>query len=267
MKIVLIISLLFFSNASFAQQATPAPPPHAEPPPIVTKVIRIRYGNASKIAELISRGTSANVTADNVLSVIVLRGAPNSVASLEQTIHELDTPGTGQAVRAHRDVELIVSVLGASDKTELLSQGQISEALTPVVKQLRAVFPYRNYQLLSSMLLRSSEGTPGGNTGVIKNMANSGNLPQMSGYGVGFEQIIVSSEEDKPRIRIRNFSFKTSVPTLAGSIPNTTQWQDRDVLIRTDVDLREGQKVVVGKADVGSSDLALFVVLTARLVE
>lgn len=267
MKIALVISLIFLSNVSFAQQAAPAPPPHVELSPVTTKVVRIRYGGASKIAELISHGTPVNVTADNVLSVIVLRGASNQVAALEQTVHELDTPGTGPAAKSHRDIELIVSVLGASDKAELLPEGKISESLTPVVKQLQAVFPYKNYQLLSSMLLRSSEGTVGGNTGIMKTLPNAGNLPQVSGYGVGFEQITVSSEEDKPQIHVHNFSFKTSVPTSAGSIQNTTQWQNNDVLIRTYVDLREGQKVVVGKANVGSSDLALFVVLTARLVE
>lgn len=267
MKIALLISLIFLSNASFAQQAAPAPPSNTELSSTVTRVVRIRYGIAAKIAELVTGGVPVMVRGDNALNVIVLRGAPNLIASLEQTIRELDTPGTTQAAGAHRDIELIVSVLGASDKTELLSQGQISEALTPVVKQLRAVFPYKNYQLLSSMLLRSSEGTAGGNTGVMKNLANPGNLPQVSGYGVGFAQITVTSEEDKPRIRVSNFSFKTSVPTSAGTIPNTTQWQNNDVLIRTDVDLREGQKVVVGKADVGNTDLALFVVLTARLVE
>ena len=40
-----------------------------------------------------------------------------------------------------------------------------------------------------------------------------------------------------------------------------------DLTTTTDVALREGQKVVVGKANLDSSDLALFLVLTARLVD
>ena len=263
MKIILILSLLFLPNVSFAQQAPPAS--RAEPSDTVSKVVKVRYGIARKIAELIIPGTPVTVTADNILNVIVLKGAPNLVASLEQTIRELDLPGTAQTARAHRDIELVVTVIGGSDKTELLPEAQISEALAPVVKQLRAVFPYKSYQLLSSMLLRSSGGRPGGNTGVMKNLISPGTLPHVSGYEVGFEAI-TTSEEEKPTIHLRNFLFKTSVPTPIGPLPNTTQWQNNDVIIRTDVDLREGQKVVVGKADV-NNDLALFVVLTARLVE
>lgn len=39
------------------------------------------------------------------------------------------------------------------------------------------------------------------------------------------------------------------------------------VATETDVDLREGQKVVVGKANLDNTDLALFIVLSARLVD
>ncbi|HVN83075.1 MAG TPA: hypothetical protein VMW38_29095 [Terriglobia bacterium] len=40
-----------------------------------------------------------------------------------------------------------------------------------------------------------------------------------------------------------------------------------DTGINTDLDVREGQKVVVGKATVDNSNNALFLVLTARVVD
>ena len=267
MKVILIVSLLFLSNIAFAQQAAPPPASNVDPSVTVTKVVKVRYGIAGKIAELVTGGMPAMVKGDNALNVIILRGAPNLVASLEQTIRELDVPGTAQTARLHRNIELVVAVIGGSEDTELSGEERIPEALAPVVKQLRAVFPYKNYQLLSSMLLRSSEGAPSANTGVMKNLTSRGNLPHVSGYGFSVEAINVSSEEGKPNIHLRNFQFKTSVPTSTSTVPNTTQWQNNDIIINTQVDLREGDKVVVGKANVGNSDLALFVVLTARLVE
>ena len=267
MKITLTISLLLLSNASFAQQAAPPPASNAEPSATVTKVVRVRYGIATKIAGLVEGGVPVMVKGDNVLNAVILRGPANLVASMEQTIRELDVPGTEQPAKAYRDIELIVSVIGASDKTELLPEGQISEALAPVVKQLRTAFPYKNYQLLSSMLLRSSGGRPGENKGVMKSLISPGTLSRVSGYEVSFEAITIS-EEAKPNIHLRNFSFRTSVPLPTETNSNISYVsQDKNVNIITDVDLHEGQKVVVGKANVDSSDLALFIVLTARLVE
>ena len=266
MKLSLIVFFTLFAPAAFPQQADSKPAD-------VTKVIRIRYGIAQKIAELITPGTPATVTADNYSKVIVLKGNPNIVASLEQTIHELDAPGSAPTSYKSKDIELVVSVIGGSDKTELLPVGQIPEAMAPVIKQLRAAFPYKSYQLLSSMLLRSREGGKAESAGAMKSLVNIGNYSYPSSYSVGYNEADVSTEENKPTIYLKSFLFKMRYPVVSGSLGKdntsyaTTQFQQSDLVIVTDVHLREGQKIVVGKANIDSNDLALFVVLTARLVE
>jgi hypothetical protein len=45
------------------------------------------------------------------------------------------------------------------------------------------------------------------------------------------------------------------------------QGQKQYQYINTDVDVREGQKVVVGKANMDGSDRASIIVLTAKVVE
>ena len=171
----------------------------------------------------------------------------------------------GAASYRSKDIELIVSVIGGSDKAEPSPGGQPPEAMASVVKQLRTFFPYKNYQLLSSMLLRSSEGAETESQGVMKSLTSFENYSHPSGYTIFCEKASVSPEEGRPAIiHLRNFLFKTTVPTPVG---NTTQFQSINVEIRTDVDLREGQKIVVGKANIDNSDLALFVILTARIVD
>jgi hypothetical protein len=72
----------------------------------------------------------------------------------------------------------------------------------------------------------------------------------------------VQSSDSHPSIRATNVRFNVKVP-----IPITTStWQFVDVRIRADVDIREGQYVVVGKTGLGRSDNALILVLTARVV-
>ena len=44
-------------------------------------------------------------------------------------------------------------------------------------------------------------------------------------------------------------------------------FQYLDTGLNTDVDIREGQKVVVGKANMDGSDRASIVILTAKVVE
>ena len=252
MKFVLILSLLFFSESAFSQ--------------VVTKIVRVRYALPQKIADLIhGGGEPAVVRADNMLNVIFLKGNSNDVTSLEQTIHELDVPAAAVTSHNSKDVELIVSVIGGSSKTDFLPGSQTPEAMMPVIKQLRAIFPYKNYQLLSSVLLRSSEGATADNNGVLNSLTSFGNVSHPSGYDVGYSRSSISREEGNPIIHLQGFIFKTTVPTAAGK--DATEYQNVNIGIRTDVDLREGQKVVAGKANIDSSDLALFIVLTARVVD
>jgi hypothetical protein len=186
--------------------------------------------------------------------VIVLKGQPDAVASVEQTIHELDVPSTAPA---SKDIEVIVSVIGASSGSNLSPGQEMPEGMAPVVKQLRAIFPYKNYQLLSSMLLRSREGTRAENKGNMKSLPNTGDNAMPGDYDVSYNETNVTSEQGKSVIHLRKFQFLTDVPTSHRMF---------NVVVATDVDLPEGQKTVVGKANVESSDSALFVVLTARVV-
>jgi hypothetical protein len=149
---------------------------------------------------------------------------------------------------------LTVYVLNGSSSASATDEKPLA-ALAPVVKQLHAVFPYSNYQLLSTMLLRSGEGTPASTSGLLKGFGNS---TTPSRYSVDYKAARVSADETGPSIHLTGFHFVLSVaigPQLF------------DARIETDVDLREGQKVVVGKSNIETADSALFVVLVAKLVQ
>jgi hypothetical protein len=246
MRNAALILLMLLPELAFSQAA-------------VTKVVRVRYAKANSIAALLTGGIPVTVNHDDILQVIVLKGQPEAVASAEQTIRELDVPSN---VLTPKDIEVIVSVIGASNGSDLPSGQEMPEGMAPVVKQLRAIFPYKNYQPLSSMLLRSKEGTKAQNSGVMKSLAGAAE----SNYFVLYDGANVSSEAGKPVIHLQNFRFHTRLETHSVS-PGTTQTRSSNIDIATDTDLREGQKTVVGKADTGSNDSALFVVLTARLVD
>lgn len=240
-KVALIVCLALLPLFAFAQEQ-------------VTKIVHVQYANAQTLARMASMASNVAADADNTLHVIVLKGQPSAVDSVQQTIRELDVPS---AAPGWKDIEVIVSVIGASSGSDLPGQ-EMPGAMAPVVKQLRAIFPYKNYQLLSSMLLRSKEGAKAENKGNMKGFPSGGGSSIPGGYSVSYTYSSVSSEQNKPVIHLRNFQFSMDVPSSNRMF---------NVGVETDIDLPQGQKTVVGKANVESSDLALFVVLTARLVD
>jgi hypothetical protein len=75
-------------------------------------------------------------------------------------------------------------------------------------------------------------------------------------YHVAFNRVGVMSDEEGHVIRIDGLN-------LGASIPGTV----RETGFRTDIDVHEGQKVVVGKANIDTSNNAMILVVTARVVE
>ncbi len=70
-------------------------------------------------------------------------------------------------------------------------------------------------------------------------------------------EIRVSDGDSGPVIRLDG---------MAVEVTNQLNPEKPGASFRTDLEVREGQKVVVGKANMGGSDAALIVVITARLV-
>lgn len=231
---------------------------HSPLPEMVTKIVRVRYGNPRSLGVMAASDTGVHYQWDDSLRAIVLKGPAPAVASVEQIIHELDVPAS---VPVSRDVEVTVAVLGASSKPEVSSQSDVPDKLAPVIKQISAIFPYKNYHLLSSMLLRSREGGKSESQGLIQGISNA-DAAFLSPYRVAYDEANVSSAESKPTLHLRNFSFTSHARVQSGA-----QTWNSEISLQTDVDLHEGENVVVGKANTGDSDAALFVIVSARVVD
>ncbi len=239
-KFIAIACLALFPTLGFAQYATTK----EAGPPSITKVIRIRYVNAKTVAELVGPGSRAFVVGDNGLKAVVVKGQPADVAMAEQAIKELDVAPAGESAK---DVEVTVYVLGATNKSQ--SSSPAPKEIQPVIKQLESIFPYGSYQLLDTVLIRSREGKNAATTGVMKNFPGPADSPS-NGYMVAYSVPARLSEGPERLIRLDNFHFST-----------------HGVDIHTDLDVREGQKVVVGNSNVEGGDSALFVVVSAKVLE
>jgi hypothetical protein len=234
------------------------------PAPEVTKIIRVHNARPERLADMVRVG-GVVIHANDALKAIVIRGKAADVATLEQTIRELDTASTSAA---SRNVELMVYLVsGSSTMPPSSTPAEKLAVLAPVVKQLRAIFPYSDYLLLSTMLLRSGEGTSTSSNGLLKSFQNAPAIPPTI-YSIGYDSATVSPEAASPTIHLERFHFSTRIAIGTGpQVGTITQFQNFDIGIQTHVDLREGQKVVVGKANIESTDSAIFVILSAKLVQ
>src|ERR1700745_1273271 len=61
----------------------------SRPANVVTHMVRLQHADPVQVYQLLD-GTGARVRFDDVLRVVVISGTPSDVASLEQTIKDLD---------------------------------------------------------------------------------------------------------------------------------------------------------------------------------
>lgn len=237
---------------------------------LIIKVVPV-HGDAGLLAHL-AGGPRASAQGSDQLKAVVIKGTPADVAVVERSIHELDA--ASPAVSGGKNIELVVYVIGGSMEPLPGATETSGDALAPVVKQLRTVFPYKNYQTLGTMLLRSSQGSKTISTGIIKSLQKTGNEGEVlspSTYQLKFDSARATADS-VPVIHLDKFEFESRIPVVASVMKSkdgstaSSQFQSVPIGTQTDVDLREGQKVVVANSNIGNTNVSLFLVLAAHLV-
>jgi hypothetical protein len=225
----------------------------------VTHVFQFKYADGRGLQRVLA--PYGRVEVDSMLKALTVTVRDNTILSeVEQIIKRFDVPPPPVL---NIDVTIyLMSALGTP------SSGAVPAELEPVVKQLKSTFSYKGYQLIDTEVIRVRAGQGGDVSGVVDN------APSLDGNRtiskVGFRSASVSTDEKGRAIRIDGLKVGLRIPVASsgpGVGPGQKQYQYIDTGLNTDVDVREGQKVVVGKANMDGSDRASIVVLTAKVVE
>ncbi len=221
---------------------------------LVQKVFHVEHVNVARLQHLLSI-FEVMVEADLELKVIAVKGMPDGVAAVEAAIKRLDVPPPPA-----KNIELTVYMLNA---TEAPAAGAtIPSELDEVVRQLESVFAYKGFRLWETVILRAREGEAGGQKnlhGVIPGMGAS--------YDFTFSSAVIVPDEKGNVIRINRLTMGMGSARDADTDAEGEEPASRAAVIKTDIDVREGQKVVVGKANVGVKEKsALILVVTARVL-
>jgi type II secretory pathway component GspD/PulD (secretin) len=251
---VLLLAFVFIS-VSPAQQpsATPAPSDnYVTSSGFKNRVFEVKYRDPNSLANVLSRLTSgfkgAGITPNAEFKTLTVRDFPENLATIEEALKRLDVPGV-----PHPNIELHMHVLLASNAGG--SDSNVPAELKDVLAELRGTLNYKNYELAASVVQRLTEtssvlqgnGTaevPSGNSGVA-------NLSMPYEYYIRSVSLL-PNPNGVQSFQIADFAFTGST--------------DKDrARIQTALNLRDGEKVVVGTATIRNR--ALIVVLSAKLLK
>ena len=249
---------LAFVPASFAQQPASNPTQPAPTDNYVTersfksKVFEVKYRDPNSLANVVSRLTSGfkgtAISANSEFKTITVRDFPENLATIEEAIKRLDTPAA-----ARPDIELHMHVLLASNTGG--SSSDMPAELKDVLTELRGTLNYKNYELAASVVQRLTETPRGlqgsGTADVPSASAGLANLGMPYEYFIGAVSL-VQNATGSPSVQIGEFSF-------------SAQFDKDRAKVSTALNLRDGEKVVVGTATIRSR--ALVVVLTMKLIK
>jgi hypothetical protein len=247
--------VLTFASASSAQQPTPSPTPN-QPDGLSersfkSRIFEVKYrdpnGLVNALYYLGSGFKGSAMSANTEFRAITVRDFPENIATIEEALKRLDVPGT-----PHPNIELYMHVLIASN-----SGGTATEMpadLKDVLTQLRGTLNYRNYELAASIVQRLTETPrPLQGSGIAElPSTNPGTPNSPMPYEYYIKNVsLAQNATGAASVQIAEFTFVA---------------RDKDdARVQTALNLRDGEKVVVGTATLRNR--ALVIVLTAKLIK
>ena len=215
-----------------AASAAPSPEARGVRPGDVQKVFVVKHLLVSDLARVLSV-FPAELSGRDSMRVLSVSAAPAVVAAIEETIKRLDVPPP-----PIKSVEITAYVLECSTSGDA---GSLPPDLQGVLVQLKKTFNYTGCGLARTLFSRGSDGS---------RFAAEFNERTAGKYEVTGRVEVDSSEP--PTVRLRGIDLVT--------------WSDSTrSRLSGDVEVRGGQKVVLGRLGVTESGKDQIVVLTAKV--
>lgn len=215
----------------------------------IQRVYQVKHRDVGELFRLVyttpsGQGQTPVIRSSQSLKAITVYGTSDEVRSIVANLEALDVPGA-KGETGEPSFELTMYIVLASQRE--IPGAPLPDDLKAVADQLRQAFGYSQFRLLEANLYRSRAGSRGswqGNATALRD----GQEP--ASYAASFS----SARVEEGVIRLDEFQF-----LLRPGGP--------EVRLQSNLDLKQGQKVVVGKANVGGEDRALILVLSARVAD
>jgi hypothetical protein len=211
-----------------------------------TKLVHLKYADPDSIRNMLS-AFGVTVMPNSSMKAMTLSGPASAVAAAEAALQQLDVPS--------KNLELVVHFVVGSDQPNQ-SGVPVPAEIRDVITQLKGTFTYKDYRMLDVLTLRTRAGTRAETTGILDTRQNPPRLTQFSVFNT-------TVSEDGATIRIDRLHAGLRIPIVS----TTTKTDYMSTGIDQDIDVKEGQKVVVGRASLEGPEKALFLILTAKVTQ
>lgn len=208
---------------------------------------------------------SLRVVPNRELGTVVISGPAPEVRRLVELAGKLD-----RAPDPVANVELLLYVLRGTPQGE--GGTAAPPQLAPSIERLTTLFPYANYSLVDTILLRSRDQGKSSATSAVPYAG--GTLRQT------IEVNSITVAKNSADIRLGSLLYQATFeeppkpvePPVSGAPapPRPVMRVSRNepqTSLFADLDLVSGEQAIAGKASLGNDDSALFLVVTARVVE
>jgi len=247
MKRFLLAVLLMALPLAAQEEKKPEP----KPPVTVQKLFVLKYADPQNVRNLL-QVFHANFDANREMRVLAVDATPETMAAIEDAIKRLDIPSAAPA-----NIDLTIYLV-VGHESENSTGGAVPKDLDGVVTQLKSAFSFKSYSLLDVLALRTRTGQQANTTssgGAVQNGNNS--APVVTNFRI--ENANIGS--DGASIHISRLNAGIKMPVISGGSFGYT-----DLGMNTDIDIKEGQKVVIGRLGI-SKDQAMFLVMTAKILQ
>lgn len=218
----------------------------------VTQVFQLHYADPNQFSYVLSPFGSVHPS-QALHTITVQTNNEETMAEVVRLVKQYDVPPPPV-----QNVEVTIYLMSALATP---SASPIPAEMESVVKQLKSMFSYKGYQLIDTEVIRVRAGQGGDASAVVDSKGPGGakTISQMK-----FRSATPTTDDKGRAVRIDGLKVGLKVPVPANT---KGEYNYIDTGISTDVDIREGQKVVVGKVNMDGADRASIVVLSAKVVE
>lgn len=211
----------------------------------IQRVYQVQHTDIDELFRLV-RTTPANgqtpvLSYSSALKAISAYGTVSEVESIIANLKAIDVPRP-QLAAGPKGFELTMYILVAGNQTDVPGS-PVPDLLSSVTKQLSAAFGLTQFKLMEASIVRGMAGNRqgwGGTAGAFG--AYEASVQRANIERVGADTTVV----------LNNYSFELRAPK-----GRTT--------FATNLSLREGQQVVVGKANVDDTEKSLILVLSVKV--
>ncbi len=223
----------------------------------ISKLVEVNNVDPRFLGEILSSFGVVTRISNVDSKFITLKGSKASVELAEQALKRLDHP--------RKNIEVTFQILSASTQP---GGDKLPAQLANVVTQLKSAFVYQSFKLVETMQVRTREGPSGAEASSVINLNDP--VSRTGFFQAKFRSATLGADEKGMLVRLDGLHFGARMPlnrTLINEKTKLPETQFAESGVNADIDIREGQTAVVGRANLDGKEGAFFLIVNAKVVD